>query len=166
MITQNAVKRLFNYNELTGELSFIETKGKGKRKDKKVGCINNAGYLVVWADNKLHQSHRLIWLHYYGRLPKNGIDHINGDKLDNRIKNLRDVSQGDNTKNRRKSKNNKSGFNGVFWDGTLKKWRARVNVNKKIINLGCFNDKSKAISARKDADVKYGFHDNHGNSKN
>jgi len=162
MLNQETVKRLFNYNELTGELSFVETKGKGKRKDKKVGCLSKMGYLVVWADNKLHQSHRLIWLYYYGCFPKNGIDHINGDKLDNRIKNLRDVTQWENTKNRRKAKNNTSGFNGVWWVASLNKWRARITVNRKLIYLGCFTKKSEAISARKNANIQYGFHDNHG----
>ena len=71
--TKEIVKGLFNYNELTGELSYINTKGKGKRKDKKVGHVNCLGYLVVWADNKLHQSHRLIWLYCYGHLPKRHI---------------------------------------------------------------------------------------------
>ena len=162
MITQEKAKALFNYDELTGELSFVESKGKGKRKDKRVGCISANGYLTVWAENKLHQAHRLIWMHFYGVEPINGIDHINGDKLDNRIKNLRDVDQKENTKNRRKSKNNTSGFVGVFLDKDSGKWRARLSVDYKVIYLGSFTDKSDAITARKNANIKYGFHENHG----
>ncbi len=162
MITQDIVKSLFNYNELTGELSFVEKKGKGKRKDKKVGCLSKVGYLVVWADGRLYQAHRLIWLYHYGNLPKNGIDHINADKSDNRISNLRDVTQQENTKNRRIGKNNTSGFTGVWWVARINKWRARIGVNKKMLYLGSFTKKSEAITARKDANIKYKFHKNHG----
>jgi len=162
MITQERVKALFDYNELTGELSFVETKGRGKRKDKMVGCITKQGYLVVWAEKRSYQAHRLIWMHFYGKEPVNGIDHIDGNKLNNAIINLRDVSQQENTKNRRKSKNNTSGFVGVFWDKNKDKWRARVNVNKKAVYLGYFSCKGDAITARKKANIKYGFHENHG----
>ena len=162
MITKEMVRDLFFYNEITGELTFVDESGKGKRKDRKVGSVTPRGYLVVFVDNTLCQAHRIIWLHYYGILPEFGIDHINGNTTDNSISNLRDVRQGENTKNRSMAKNNTSGFNGVFWDKVLGKWRARISVNKKPKYLGCFEEKSDAIQARKEANKKYGYHENHG----
>ena len=164
MLTQDLVRSLFNYNPDTGELSYINKSGRGKRKDKKVGCISTYGYLTVWVGGSVCQLHRVVWVYVYGQLPFYGIDHINGDRLDNRILNLRDVDQSENTKNRRKSKNNTSGFNGVFWDNKLNKWRARVSVNKSIIYLGSFTNKDDAIAARIEANIKYGYHKNHGNN--
>ena len=162
MITQKTVRDLFFYNKDTGELTFVNESGRGKRKDRKVGSISKVGYSVVFVDRKLYQAHRVIWLHYYGVLPEFGIDHINGDKLDNRISNLRDVSQKENTKNRVMSKNNTSGFNGVTWHAALGKWRSSISVNKKPVYLGFFKSKHDAIEARKAANSKYGYHDNHG----
>lgn len=106
----------------------------------------------------------MIWALVHGKWPDADLDHENGDTLDNRLENLRDVTNSVNHKNEKKkmSKNNTSGFNGVYWDKQTQKWRAMIKVNFRTIQLGRFVNFEDAVSARKEANVKYGFTDRHG----
>ena len=131
-------------------------------KGKLAGYINAKGYLIIRLPKSAYAAHTLAWIYIYGETPDGVIDHINGNKVDNRIVNLRNVSQKENTKNARLSKRNISGCNGVRWDNSKNKWTAYIGVNYKKINLGSFDNLDDAISARKEADTKYGFHENHG----
>ena len=90
------------------------------------------------------------------------IDHINHNRSDNRISNLRKASYEVNSKNRSKQWNNSSGTTGVYFDKQLNSWRSQIYVNKKCIKLGCFKELSDAIFARATADGIYNFHQNHG----
>ncbi len=106
-------------------------------------------------------AHRIAWALHYGVLPDPSmeIDHINGDRSDNRISNLRLVSQVDNLRNKTQYKNCKHGYPGIFkdLDGRKKPWRAGIGVNGTVIKVGSFRCKTAAIFARKAAEVKYGF---------
>ena len=104
-------------------------------------------------------AHRLAWLYVYGCWPDE-IDHINQIRDDNRIANLRSVDRTTNCQNASRQKS-ESGVTGLVKRYTGK-WEARIQVNKKYIYLGIFSTKSEAIAARKAANVKYGFHENHG----
>lgn len=121
----------------------------------KFGCINHYPYL----------AHRVIWLLYTGKWPASEIDHVNGIRNDNRIDNLRDVSHADNLRNQRLSKNSTSGHTGVYWVKRSNRWEATIKVNQKTRHLGYFIEKADAISARKNAEEKFGFHKNHGTCK-
>jgi len=101
----------------------------------------------------------------YGFFPSHGLDHINGEGLDNRIVNLREADQGVNMKNTSRRVDNMSGVTGVHWYKNRKKWQAQIQVNGKRIFLGYFDDIDDAIAVRKLANIKYGFHNNHGNTK-
>jgi len=91
------------------------------------------------------------------------IDHEDGDALNNRWKNLREVfSQTESRKNSSMPKSNTSGHVGVYWYRNIKKWSAEIQFNNKKIHLGLFKDFDSAVSARKMAEKKYGFHPNHG----
>ena len=90
------------------------------------------------------------------------IDHINHTRNDNRIENLRLVSNSSNSKNRRILKRNTSGFNGVYFSNTFKRWIAEAMFNGVNYNLGKYKNKEEAIKARRRANVKLGFHENHG----
>jgi hypothetical protein len=100
-------------------------------------------------------AHRIAWLLYYGKWPKDQIDHINGDKSDNRIVNLREATNSQNGKNLKLSINNKTGVTGVAFDRQTQKWRAYIRVNFKMINLGRYMDFEDAVIARKSAEKKY-----------
>jgi hypothetical protein len=97
----------------------------------------------------------------YGEWPNCQIDHINGDRTDNRIVNLRAVSREENARNRKVPKNSSTGIIGVTKEGG--KWRAHIRIGGKKINLGRFENFDDAVCARKKANAHYNFHENHGN---
>ena len=113
---------------------------------------------------KEYKAHRILWKIKYGYDPV-GIDHINGNRIDNRLINLREADQLENMKNVCIQKSNTSGFVGVSWNKAKNAWDARIECNKKIYRLGRFKNKEDAIRARKDAEVKHGFHPNHGKER-
>lgn len=125
------------------------------------GTPTNQGYQHGKLDGRSFKTHRIIWKLVYGYDPVQ-IDHINGDRSCNRLDNLRDVSNAENSKNRRVQKNNKSGVPGVVWLKRENRWNARIKVNGQFISLGNFTEASLAAAARKAAERRYGFHENNG----
>jgi len=123
---------------------------------------HSKGYKQGMIFNKLYLAHRVVYAIYYGIWPTAQIDHINGDKLDNRIANLRDVTNAENARNTKKYSNNTSGYTGVSWDSTVGKWRSSIWVQNKNCHLGFFTDIEDAIASRASANIKYDYHANHG----
>lgn len=121
---------------------------------------NGKKYLRTTIGNRQFLAHRIAWFIHSGEWPKCQIDHINGNGVDNRIKNLRDVSNSENQKNRRLASNNKTGISGVY----LYKngFKSQIKSNRKNHHLGTFVDFFEACCARKSAENKFGFHSNHG----
>lgn len=107
----------------------------------------HTGYRYIGIAGKKHKAHRLAWLMTYGELPPSGVDHINGVRHDNRLVNLRLATYAENQQNRKLDVRNKSGYTGVFWSKELKRWRARICVNRKITNLGVFDTPELAHDA-------------------
>lgn len=128
---------------------------------KQAGSIGGNGYVGVGLLGKRMQVHRLIWLIVYGEEPK-CIDHINGNRTDQRISNLRNVSVEENNRNRASVKGKKNGCTGVYWCHTHQRYRARIKVNGKNIHIGYFNTINEAREERKKAELANGFHPNHG----
>jgi hypothetical protein len=120
------------------------------------------GYRVLTIFGKRYRAHRVIWLLVYGEFPLEEIDHINGNKIDNSLKNLRCVTSHENNKNAKRPHTNRSGVVGVSLLKKTGEWYASVSVNHKTISLGSFKTLGEAAVARKAAEIKYGFHDNHG----
>ena len=126
------------------------------------GTLKSHGYLCVGINYNSYRAHRLIFLMHKGYLPKT-IDHINGDKLDNRIENLRAATVGQNQHNRKTNANNTSGYKGVSWSKAQKKWTARITLERKIIHLGYFaNVEEAAEVVRKAREELHGSFANHG----
>ena len=100
----------------------------------------------LWFDNQVIrlQTHRVVWALAHGRWPENQIGHINGDRSDNRIANLREATHAENQHNAKKRINNASGYTGVSWIERAGKWRVRINVAKHEIYLGRFDDLNTA----------------------
>lgn len=127
------------------------------------GCITLKGYLVVRLNNKLYFCHRVIWEMHNGPIPEGyEIDHINHIRTDNHIQNLRIVHSDENSRNKSRYQNNSSGVTGVSWSRQSQKWYAQIQFKGKNISLGYFNKFSEAVKARKQAEDKYYFHENHG----
>lgn len=160
MITQKELKSLLLYDASTGEF-FNLTNRYHAKKGQVAGYTNNTGYTSIAIKRKQYLAHRLAWLYVYGGWPDQ-IDHINHNRKDNRISNLRNVNHQENAKNRSAGKNNSSGITGVDWRTRDKEWRARIKFNRRLIHLGTSKDKFEAICLRKSAESALGFHGNHG----
>lgn len=150
-----------NYDPETGKLWWTNHYWKTKV-GKRAGIQKKNGYRYINFKYVSVFEHRVIWYLHYGSWPKNEIDHINGNKSDNRIKNLRDVDRSINMRNTQRGSLNKSGVLGVCWRSQRGKWSAFIKVRKKRIWLGSFRDFQDAVEARRAAEIKYGFHANHG----
>ena len=175
--TPDYIREVLDYNADTGDLIWKERKddnrfnanfaGKkielrqsddGKSRHQ-INFITNGGT----ASKKIYYA-RVVWCWVHGEWPDSDlvVDHINGDSFDNRIQNLRVISRAENSKNRKVGARNTSGHMGVTWDESMKKWRAGIHSNGNKITLGFWKDKADAVQARKDAERKYGYHENHG----
>lgn len=122
---------------------------------------NGSGYRVGSVDCVKVYAHRVAWAIVHGEWPSI-IDHIDGDRSNNRISNLRSVSHAENARNCRLNKNNTSGTNGVSWNKAARKWQVHVTVDRKQSCLGLFDCADAAKAARAQADQESGFHPNHG----
>lgn len=125
--------------------------------NKKAGCLRKDGYLCVIISGRRHLSHRVIWVMTYGFNPE-FIDHINGDRSDNRIENLNAVSQKENNRNASMRKDNASGVVGVSWYSRYGKWLVRISNR----HVGYYDDFFSACCARKSKENQLGYHQNHG----
>ena len=126
------------------------------------GIHKPTGYRVIGINNVTYREHRLIWLWYYNEWPVDEIDHINGNKLDNRIDNLRAATRQKNAKNQKLRSDNKSGVPGVFFNKQRQKWHAYIKADGKRKHLGYFDKFEDAVAARKAAEIEFGYHPNHG----
>lgn len=125
-------------------------------------AIGSHGYRFGTIAHYPYTAHTVIWLLLHHEWPVYQIDHVNGDRLDNRPANLRHVEAGVNQLNQKRSKRNKSGVMGVFFIDRINKWNAYINKNKRHHNLGYFASFNDAVAARKSAEASLGFHQNHG----
>lgn len=164
-ITQARLQELLDYNHDTGVLVNRVSRAISAQAGKVAGWINGDGYRRIHIDGKDYLAHRLIWMYCHGKWPEGEIDHISGDRLNNKLVNLRDVSRGENCKNAKIPSDNTSGVIGVCRYKETGKWRAYIQANGKKKHLGWFNDVAMAIVARQMAEVKYGYHVNHGREK-
>jgi hypothetical protein len=153
-MTQAELKDLLHYNPDTGIFTRNRTCG-GYKKGGESGCLNGHGYRCIGINNKLYKRSRLAWLYVYGYFPENLIDHIDRDKSNDRITNLREASPSCNVHNRSAPSTNTSGIKGVRWSGN--RWKASICVNGKIKELGGYLDKLTAARIRYEAEVKYNY---------
>ena len=161
MLTQARLKELLSYNPETGVFVWIKSRGNAKAMSEAGAIGKPHNYRRIKIDQKSYRAHRLAFLYMDGVMPE-FVDHINHDKTNNNWSNLRCVTHKENMQNLKKYKNNKSGLTGVGWDEQLRKWRANISLGGKLIHLGRFKYIFDAACARKSAENRYGFHDNHG----
>jgi len=122
---------------------------------------HGSGYLCGYIFYDRVYAHRVAWKIITGEEPPQ-IDHINGDRSDNRFANLRAASNRVNSQNSRRRSDNTSGVTGVSWDALVEKWHAYITVNGAVVNLGRFKTVEEARAARKAAERMYDFNPNHG----
>ena len=154
-LTAEYLRSILSYDPETGIFTWKIGSANQVKAGDIAGCPDGDGYLRIKVQSRLYRAHRLAWLYTYGERPKGQIDHINRNRSDNRIANLRDVSHKLNLQNKSKYSNNASGHSGVVWNKRASKWLARIAHNRKQIHLGYFNTIEEAISARKAAEKLY-----------
>ena len=169
-LTQERLKELLHYNHDTGVFTWLVRRGGAMKAGSVAGAVdcpkrNFIQYNRIKIDYKSYRAHRLAWLYLYGCWPLDGMDHIDGDGLNNRIKNLREADQGENCKNKRLYRSNSSGVVGVNWAKDRNQWRAQIRSGKVQINIGQYDNLFDAVCARKSTEIKLGFHLNHGRSQ-
>lgn len=169
----HVLRQLLSYDPETGSLTWRERDRSWFPSDRifrswnakfagkpALSYTDNYGYLRGKIAGQIIRAHIVIWTMVHGAPPTGCIDHINHDRADNRLSNLREITKRDNHLNMMRSSANTSGVTGVSM--VKKRWQASICVNRKTIYLGRFDDIEDAARARACAERKYGFHENHG----
>lgn len=157
-----------DYDPLTGDISWKPGRKWAKRRSgEPLGCDDGRkGYRVIYitieGKTRQHKAHRLAWLIYHGSWPDGEIDHINHDKTDNRICNLRVVTSAENSKNKGMNAANSSGYTGVHYCKSRKAWIGQYAKDRRKFYLGRFSSAIAASEAVRAARLSAGFHENHG----
>jgi hypothetical protein len=137
-ITQEDLVKNFTYNPSTGE--FNRLRGRAK-----TGSVNNEGYVHIKINNKIYKAHRLAFLYMTGDFPADEVDHINGNRSDNRWENLRKCTRHQNMGNSKTYQNNRSNLKGVRKNRNG--WEARIRINGTAIQIGTFKTREEAKAA-------------------
>ena len=179
MIQPNEISEFLHYDEGTGVFTW-KTRDRiyftsanqwknwnGRYPGSVAGTIGKKGYRTIAILDRLYRAHRLAWAYMTEEWPLNQIDHINGDRDDNRLVNLRPVTNEINGRNLSLQARSKSGRIGVtpynYHGKNL--WVARIRIQRELIHLGYFDTIEAASEARSQAEIAFCFHPNHGKSK-
>lgn len=146
-MNEELIKQLLRYDPKTGNLYWRSDRGKHRAGSVAGRVHKSSGYIRVEIAGKGMSAHRVAWFLHYGVWPTDQIDHINKDKTDNCIQNLREATNGQNRANTRSS--SKHGLKGVTFKPWLKErpWEARITSNKRVMSLGCYPTKEEAHQA-------------------
>lgn len=161
------IARLIQYDPDAGtfkwlprnESSFATTQAfkawRGRYEGKETSCTSGGGYAVIRVGGKLFYAHRIAWAIMTGDWPDSQIDHIDGNRLNNRFCNLRVATASENARNHGISRSNTSGVTGVYLDSNRGKWVSEIMINLKKIHLGSFTEFEDAVAARRKAEITH-----------
>jgi hypothetical protein len=159
-IDQCLMHHLFDY--IDGHLYWKINRGGFKCKGAKAGRVSPYGYTIIEINGVPYQEHHLVWLFHYGKMPAM-LDHIDGNRSNNKVDNLRECTRAQNMHNRKICKRNTVGVKGVRFRKDNKKYEARIAVNQKRFVLGSFDDLELAELVMQMAREKFhGAFFNHG----
>jgi hypothetical protein len=156
---QDYLKELLSYDPASGLFAWKVDQGSAKAGSVAATKATN-GYLVVMVDKKYQSLHRLAFA-FMGREVPDCVDHINGNRTDNRWKNLRAATAIENARNQRLHRTNSTGLPGVTWD-QRSRWRAYGYLSGRYLALGRYQSLLDAAAARKSFESQNGYHYNHG----
>ena len=165
------LRKLLRYEPETGKLFWKRNSIRGKAwnsryADRQAFTANHiSGYKWGTVGNRQLLAHRVAWAIHMDEWPTQ-VDHINGNRQDNRLENLRAVDQLSNSRNAARKSNNKSGFCGVYWSNHWQRWKAHIGVNYRRLHVATSECIAAAVIARHLAEIEYGFHSNHGRTGN
>ncbi|MCK5787951.1 MAG: HNH endonuclease [Chlamydiia bacterium] len=164
MINQSELKEHLYYNKSTGVFTRLIATGNRVTVNEIAGCTTQ-GYIIIGVLGAQYRAHRLAFLYMTGKFPEHQVDHKDHNRANNSWSNLRLVTHQENQKNCPMRITNNSGCVGVVWDKEKGMWLSQIMVNGKNKYLGRFKNIKYAITARKQAESKYNFHQNHGELK-
>jgi len=157
-MSQEEIRATFDYKD--GHLYWKATKSRKKLNGKRAGWTKpDTGYICVSVNRITTREHRLIWTLFNGLIPKDMfIDHLDRNRTNNRIENLRLVTQSENLRNAKTFRTNTTGVKGVYYDKGMKKYCARIyTAPYKCLVLGYSADLEEAKAMRLEAERKYGY---------
>ena len=141
------IKEYLSYNAETGIMTWRKSPGRRRNEGAAAGTLEVKGYIRIKLKGYKNYAHRMAWFLYYGNWPEKDLDHINGIRDDNRIENLKEVSNRENSQNRVSHRNGK--LFGCYFHKQNKKWYAQIRINGKIKYIGLFNTEQEAHEAYK-----------------
>ena len=156
-LTAETLRVLFQYCPETGFFTRIVNR-RGHARAGDVAGSNSLGYVRIHISGRYYLAHKLAWLWVYGHWPSTHLDHINRSKSDNRIANLREVSQSENLQNTPLSSRNTSGYRGVSYFKKTGQWQAYIATNRKLHHLGLFDSAESASMAYQAAAARLHSH--------
>lgn len=153
-LTAERLRELLSYDPESGLFTRRLGRAANAPADIVAGHADSRGYVKFMVDGRRYFAHRLAWFYVHGRWPVAMIDHRNGVRSDNWIKNLREATTGQNQQNRKMNKDNKSNRPGVSWSRSDRKWRAEIKIGGETRFLGNFDCPDAAGDAYIEAKAK------------
>lgn len=150
------LRSIFDYNPKTGTFTYLVQRGP-MRAGSEAGTINSEGYIQMRLDGKMQYAHRLAVLWMTGHWPEHDVDHKDLNRSNNRWWNLRVAGKTVNNRNKSMHRNNTSGHVGVSWDSSRGLWAAHIGVGSRTEHLGRFSFYEDAVTARLEAEIKFGY---------
>ena len=167
-ISRNILHKLLRYDPETGKLFWRKSPVYHVQDGDEAGYVwrgerSKSAYRYIKINSRNYQAQNIIWVMLNGPITDGfEVDHIDHDGLNNCYNNLRLVTIIKNHHNKPKRKDNTSGHTGVCWNKVAGKWYSDITVKGKRESLGYFKDFSDAVAIREAAEIRYGFHKNHG----
>ena len=154
-MTQSELKELLDYNSDTGIFTWKVNIAKNVKVGHIAGNVKDTGYIRIKINKKMYLAHHLAFLYVFNSIPSNMIDHINGNRADNRLCNLREVTNAENQYNSKINSKNNSGYKNVSWNKARNKWIVQLKINGKQKFIGYFDDLEFADLVAQEARNKY-----------
>jgi hypothetical protein len=168
MLTVDELREVFSYDPERGALYWKVDSGARARAGMRAGTLGigkTLRYQLVKYEGQQYYTHKVIWALHHGLWASGEVDHIDGDRTNNSVTNLREVTHAENTRNARRRSDNRSGINGVCWEEKKNRWRVQIGKNGRIHQVGRYRDFFEACCSRKSTEQHLGYHANHGRAK-
>lgn len=146
LITLTRAREVLIYDDQTGEMRWRTDQGK-RAAGQPVGSQSSSGHLQTWIDGNLYQVHRLAWLLHYGEWPVLFLDHVDGDRANNKIANLRQANGSQNCANRAPARKMHGSLKGASYCKMSKRWKSSITKDGRARYLGCFKTEREAHDA-------------------